>query len=133
MNAEVRSSQWERFDNEIGLYKTHLDVVIKAALFVFAITGGVASFVLKEIQPMTLAKLTLLVPVVLNTGFAVIFGMSISRSLKMTKAHRNTCLGLEIDHFDMGPLTGVCVVLFLMCATVGVGLLCFVVVDLPLD
>ena len=103
------------FSSEIDLYKTHLDMVIKAALFVFGITGAVVSFVLTKVSPSALAKASIWVSVVFNAGFAVIFGMSVPRSNKAYEEHKETCKALGITHLDMSPLFGVCLVLCIMC------------------
>lgn len=122
--SECESNILKRFDSEIDIYKTHLDIVIKAALFVFGITGAVVSFVLTKVKLSNLAEMSLWVPILLNGGFAMIYGMSITRANTAFEKHKQTCRKLKIEHLDMSPLTGVCVVLCLMCVITSVGSLC---------
>lgn len=111
----------DRFSSEIEMYKFHLDIAIKAGLFVFGITGAIISYLLANLDQ-SIALLSLAVPLLLNGGFMMIFFLGIFAAIKMEENHKTTCAELPIKPYDMRPLAGVCITMSLLCAVVTTGI-----------
>lgn len=120
--CEKEETILKRFDSEIDTYKFHLDIVIKVGLYIFGITGGIVSFVLTKGHFSLINRLSLAIPIILNIGVAVTYGLAVSRTKAGFKDHQKTCRQLEIRHFDMSSLTHVCLVLCISFALVAAGL-----------
>jgi hypothetical protein len=113
---------WRRFEREVDLYKSYLDLALKASLFAFGITGAMASYVLKNESPSILVW-SLLLPIILNAGFFLLFKGSVKASTQMIRDHHATCESLgTVRAFDMRPLPNLCRILSFMYLLVSLGL-----------
>lgn len=113
---------WRRFEREVDLYKFYLDLTIKASLFALGITGAMTSYVFKNRSDSVLVW-SLLVPIILNAGFFLLFNGSVKASKQMIKDHDKTCESLgTVRAFDMRPLPNLCRILSFMYLLVTLGL-----------
>ena len=71
---------------------------------------------------------TLLLPLILNMGFLILFRASIRESDKIKKQHIETCHKLGTDSFEMEPLVALCKILSFMYGAVTVGLLILIAI-----
>lgn len=67
-----REDLWKEFDKEVEMYKFYLEIVLKTSIFVFGITGAITSYCLANVTQ-SLIKFSLLLPLVMNAGFACMF------------------------------------------------------------
>ena len=115
-----------KLDKDIEVYLFYLDVSIKASVFLMAVAGGIASYVLSK--PVgTQIPFALAFPALLNAGFAVLFFKSIAEARRIARVHTEVCKKVGVPEFNMDPLRAVCVLFFLMCSVAAVGLLLLVV------
>ncbi len=66
-----REDLWKEFEKSIDLYKFYLDMVLKASIFIFGITGGITSYYLSNTNK-PLIKLSLVLPLIMNAGFTLL-------------------------------------------------------------
>jgi hypothetical protein len=111
-----------RIDKEIGLYQFYLDIAVKAAIFLMAVTGAIASYVLANTDKPVLS-LALAFPALMNAGFAVLFFYSVAESRRLFELHAEASRELAVPEFNLGPLRSVCQLLSLICGAATVGLL----------
>ena len=83
-------SRWE-LEQDLGLYKFYLDLVLKAAVFLFAITGGISSYYLANRDAEPLLAYSLFLPIVVNAGFSLICGLSAGDAQVMRDRHYQLC------------------------------------------
>jgi hypothetical protein len=111
-----------KIDKDIQLYSFYLDVAVKASVFLMAVTGGIASYVLsKPASP--IISIALAFPAIVNAGFTVLFFYSITEADRIAQVHTEACKELGVPEFNMNPLDAVCKIFCLMCAVATVGLL----------
>ena len=121
MDSTKTTDDVDRFRAEIDMYKFHLDIAIKAGIFVFGISGAISSYYFGN-KSIDLANFSLVVSIILNLGFAIVYGLGVSAANEMERNHQHTCKSLNLEPFDMRPLAGVCQTMWIMCAMVAVGL-----------
>jgi len=123
MPADNRETtlRW-KIDKDIQLYSFYLDVSVKAAVFLMAVTGGIASYVLSK-PSSPILSIALAFPAIVNAGFTVLFFYSITEAERIARVHIEACKELGVPEFNMNPLEAVCKIFCLMCAVVTVGLL----------
>ena len=127
-NTNVEMTQTDilikRYEREIDLYKFYLDISVKASLFAFGITGALLSYFFANREDNEFLIWSLVLPMILNAGFFVLFFASIRASTKMTCDHKRTCKQLnDIEAFDTNPLPVLCKILSFMYGLVTFGLL----------
>jgi hypothetical protein len=116
-----KTLRW-KIDKDIELYRFYLDVSVKASVFLMAVTGGIASYVLS--QPVgPIISIALAFPAVVNAGFTVLFFYSITEAERIARVHIEACKEVGVREFNMNPLKSVCQIFCLMCAVATVGLL----------
>ena len=119
----------KRYEKEVELYKFYLEISVKCSLFAFGITGALASYFFANHEQNRFLVWSLMLPVVLNGGFFVLFFSSILASTKMMNDHKMTCEGLNaLEPFDMNPLPALCKILSCMYGLVTIGLLAAMVI-----
>jgi hypothetical protein len=119
-----------KIDKDIQLYSFYLDVAVKASVFLMAVTGGIASYVLSKPDQLII-RIALAFPAIVNAGFMVLFFYSITEAERIARVHIEACRELGVSEFNMNPLTAVCKIFCLMCAVTTVGLLLLMVFKLP--
>lgn len=122
MGEDAREARlrW-KIDKDIELYSFYLDVSVKASVFLMAVTGAIASYILSKPENPIVA-LALAFPAVVNAGFAVLFFYSIAQAKRIARVHVETSKALGVPEFNMNPLKSVCEIFCLMCAVATVGL-----------
>ena len=123
--APKNDALWQRYDKEIDLYKYYLEIAVKGALFVFGITGALTSYYFTHSDEPWLVY-ALLLPIILNLGFVILFYYSINEARMMANEHRSTCNTLGITPFNMTPLPSLCAILAIMYLIVAIGLGCVI-------
>src|SRR3990172_8946355 len=64
-----------QYETIIGLYKHHIDSIIKINIFIYAVTGAILSFYFS--QPCTgIIKYSLIFPSLMNLGYSLFFFVS---------------------------------------------------------
>ena len=111
-----------RIDKEIALYQFYLDIAVKAAIFLMAVSGAIASYVLANTDKPVLS-LALAFPALMNAGFAILFFYSTAESRRLFELHAEASRELAVPEFNLGPLRAVCLLFSLICSTATVGLL----------
>ncbi|TDG03575.1 hypothetical protein E1N52_33655 [Paraburkholderia guartelaensis] len=111
-----------KIDKDIELYKFYLEVSVKACVFLMAITGAIASYVLSN-NTNPLISIGLAFPALVNGGFAIFFCFSIVEARRIARSYEASCKKLGVEPFDMGPLFAVALIFCLMCGLATVGLL----------
>jgi hypothetical protein len=117
------SSHRLRFSSELETYKFHMEAAIKVALTTFTITGAIISYTLSTATASPITKHSLLLPIILNIGVAITYRLSIRRTIVSYEKHKATCEILQIEDFDMTPLSNVCTVLFWSFLLVCIGMI----------
>jgi hypothetical protein len=62
-----------QYETLVGLYKHHLDLVLKVNIFTYAITGAILSFYFSFQQNNKLIAYSLIFPLIMNTIYAAYF------------------------------------------------------------
>ena len=113
----------KRYETEIDLYKFYLDIAVKGSLFAFGLTGALLSYYFTNYEENKLLVWSLLLPIILNAGFCVLFFFSIRRSKEMSEHHKRTCEQLGgLHNFNTDPLKALCQIFSGMYGLVAIGL-----------
>ena len=118
---------WRELEKDIELYKFYLDLIVKSAIFVFGITGGVISYYFaNESKPLVLYSL--IVPLLMNSGFFVIYIFSVNFAETLRNSHYLVCekAGVLIP-YEMSPLPSILRLLSLMYGLSGGSMLLFLI------
>jgi hypothetical protein len=99
-------------EKDIDLYKFYLDVSLKLSIFVFGTTGAIVSYQQANLAKNSLIGFSLIFPLVLNLGFAVICRRGIRPAIELSHEHqaRVNALRLQRNHalaieaYDLTPL-----------------------------
>lgn len=123
-------ARWE-LEQDLGLYKFYLELVLKAALFLFAITGGICSYYLANRDAEPLLVYSLLLPVIVNVGFALLCGLSASDAQVMRDRHYQLCEreGVHLA-WEMRPLPMLLKLFSVVYAVIAVALLALLLLGL---
>jgi hypothetical protein len=115
-----------KIDKDIELYQFYLDVSIKAAVFLMATTGAIASYVLSK-SGVAIINFALAFPAVVNGGFTFLFFSSIKEAKRLAQVHIEASKELGVPEVNMNPLQAICLIFCVMCAAATVGLLILMV------
>jgi len=118
-----------KIDKDIELYKFYLDVSVKGAVFLMAVSGAIASYVLSK-PGGAIISIALSFPAIVNGGFAVLFFYSRIEAKRIELVHIETSRELGVPEVNMKPLRSICKIFCLMCAVASVGLLFLMAVQL---
>ena len=119
---ENQEMSWRKFAQDVDLYKFYLDISVKAALFVFGITGALASYFFST-DVKDVVVYSLIFPLILNLGFFILFRASVKSSTEMKTAHEITSREIQgVEAYDMDPLPSVCRIFSYMYLLASVGL-----------
>jgi hypothetical protein len=80
---------------------------VKAAVFLMAVTGGIASYVLSK-SDKPIISLALAFPALVNAGFIVLFFYNLTEAERIARVHIEACKELGVPEFNMNPLGAVC-------------------------
>lgn len=118
---------WRELDKDIDLYKFYLDVIIKSAIFVFGITGGIVSYYFAN-KSKPLIQYSLIFPMIINFGFFLICVFSIKFAETLKDEHYRVCekAGVLIP-YEMSPLSNLLRLFSVMYGLCTVGLLVLLV------
>jgi hypothetical protein len=120
-SAREGALRW-KLEKDIETYQFYLDVSVKASIFLMAVTGGIASYVLSHTDTRAVA-VSLLFPAFLNAGFAVFFAYSVEEARRIVEIHIDVSRALGLPEVNMRPLRAVCQLFCMMCAVAAIGLL----------
>lgn len=122
--------RWE-LEQDLVLYRFYLDLVLKAALFLFAITGGICSYYLANRDSEPLLVYALLLPIIVNLGFSVLCGLSVGNAEVMRSRHHELCRkeGIHLA-WEMRPLPMLLRLFAVVYWTIAVALLVLLVMGL---
>ena len=81
---------WKQIDKDIELYKFYIELLIKSAIFIYAITGGVLSYFFSHGET-PLMRYSLLAPILFNLGFGLICSLNLREAVKLAKIHKALC------------------------------------------
>ena len=121
-----------KIDKDIELYKFYLDVSVKGSIFLMAVSGAIASYVLSK-PGGTIISISLAFPAIVNAGFTILFFYSAIEAKRMEQIHAETSQKLGVPEVNIKPLRSVCKIFCLMYAFATVGLLVLMVVHLRGD
>jgi hypothetical protein len=130
-NDKDTTLRW-KIDKDIELYKFYLDVSVKGAVFLMAVSGAIASYVLSK-PGGTIISTALAFPAIVNAGFTVLFFYSLTEAKRMEQVHIEASKELGVPEINMKPLRSICKIFCLMCAVATVGLLFLMAVQLRGD
>ncbi len=66
-------SNWARYQHEVDLHRSYLDLVIKINAFYYAVTGAIVSFYFLHIDKEPLLKFSLILPLIMTIALAVFY------------------------------------------------------------
>ena len=125
-----REDLWKEFDKDIDLYKFYLELVLKASIFIFAITGALTSYCFSN-SGKPLIKLSLIIPLIMNVGFAYLCFKGASFADVLDKSHKRLSDELQIKlSFTLSPLHEVLRLFTILYALVFIGLAVVLVTNL---
>jgi hypothetical protein len=101
---EEKDFLWKQIEKDIELYKFYLELLLKSAVFVFAITGGIVSYFFSN-EGKPLMTLSLFIPILMNLGFFLICLFSHKFAVVLKKEHYRLCktAGIMVP-YEMSPL-----------------------------
>ncbi len=115
-------NEWE-IEKDLDLYKFYLDLLVKAATFVFAISGAMASYCLANAEKPSI-RFGLLAPFLLNLGWAAICVLGWKPARKMASEHNELCLKAGFaTPYDLSPLPHLVLTFAVVYGLVAVGLM----------
>jgi hypothetical protein len=125
-----REDLWKEFDKDIDLYKFYLELVLKAGIFIFGITGALTSYCFSN-SSKPLIKLSLILPLIMNAGFAYLCLKGASFADVLDKDHERLSdeLGTRLS-FALSPLHEVLRLFTILYALVSIGLAVVLVTNL---
>ena len=91
-----RESLWRVFEKEIELYKFYLEVALKLSVFVFGITGAIISYYLAHAAAGPWARGALILPLIMNCGFAFVCWRGIKPARRLAEGHRQRGKDLQL-------------------------------------
>ncbi|MFK5970884.1 MAG: hypothetical protein QM487_12305 [Candidatus Marithrix sp.] len=103
---------WKYYDKDVELYKFYIDIIIKAGVFIFAITGWIVSYYFAN-ETNEFIHFSLILPIIFNGGLFVLVFTSIPLSKQLAEEHIKiekeliSGLNLEIIPLDLTTLTNV--------------------------
>jgi hypothetical protein len=117
-----RDDLWKEFDKSIDLYKFYLDMVLKASIFIFGITGAIVSYYFSNTNK-PLIKLSLVLPLIMNAGFTYLCLKGSSFADILDKEHEKLSeeLGTRL-FFTLSPLHEVLRLFTVLYALASIGL-----------
>lgn len=74
-------------EKDIDLYKFYLDVSLKLSIFVFGTTGAIVSYQQASLSRSPLIGLSLIFPLLLNLGFAIICKTGVRPAVELAREH----------------------------------------------
>jgi len=93
MSNEV--SKWEQFNYLTELYKSYLSIMVNLGVFSFAAIGGVSSFIFSTKEPELIVRWSILMPLGVSIGLAVLYAVSIRAATELKDAL--SILGAELE------------------------------------
>jgi hypothetical protein len=123
---------WKSLEIDIDLYKFYIQTLLKAAGFIFAVTGAIVSFYLSDVNHGNSLRLySLVFPFLLNAGFCFVCFRGIGAAEVLGDEHGETCGKLGFAHpYDMTPLPRLVRLFALAYGLVTVGLIGLFVIAL---
>lgn len=114
---------WRQYDRMISPYERYLDLALRLAIFIFAICGGITSYVLANATHDQDTRWALLVPMAMLLGFAIFFcrAAGLMPVLRKHVFELRGHLGLGVAP-DLGVLTELLCLLALLFVLVAAGL-----------
>lgn len=73
---------------DFSFYRFHLELVMKVAAFTFGVTGAMVSYYLKNAGAPGLLKYSLLLPLLMNAGFATACVLSTPSAARLRKVNK---------------------------------------------
>ncbi|HXS23317.1 MAG TPA: hypothetical protein VN719_03745 [Gemmatimonadales bacterium] len=118
-----KADWWKIFDTDLALYKFYMELLLKGAAVALALTGGVVSYCLAQ-KAAGLIRWSLLLPTLVNFGFALICLVGSWPAKMLATDHDDTCrmLGME-NPYDLKPLCWLLWTSSVSYAAIGAGLL----------
>jgi len=121
MNDEEKT--WHEIDQAIDLYKFYLDLIIKSANFIFAITGAMVAWYFIH-NDNVLIKFSLILPLIINTGFFIACCLARKPVIIMKREfEKNYATVNSNTYFDMSPLLYVLKIFLFTYAIITIGLI----------
>jgi len=100
----AEGDRWKEIDIDLSLYKFYLELLLKGATVVLAVTGGVASYCLAHPEA-PLLKFALVLPVLVNLGFGTICAIGHKPAKMLARDHEAMCRRHEITNpYDLSTL-----------------------------
>jgi hypothetical protein len=120
---ENKEKLWKLIEKDIELYKFYLELMIKASVFVFGITGAIVSYYLAH-RGTPLLQLSLIVPIIMCAGFSVIcFKGKIFADVMCADHYKiSDKLGIEAA-YELSPLPDSLLILFIIYALISIALI----------
>ena len=119
---EEHDLTWKSYEMDMDLYKFYLDMALKMAVFVFAITGGIVSYYVANAASQPWTRVSLALPLLMNVTFGLIYWRGIWRSQSLVEGNRNRANKLGIPTLDLESLPWLLKVLTLLFLLVSLSL-----------
>ncbi|HVV49690.1 MAG TPA: hypothetical protein VHO06_08530 [Polyangia bacterium] len=103
----MSDDKWKAIEVDLSLYKFYLELLLKGATVALALTGGIVSYCLANVDGSKPIKFSLILPLVVNAGFAAICWKGRSPARKLWVDHKKTCKDNgfgEGEEYDFSPL-----------------------------
>ena len=91
-----RELLWNAFEKELELYKFYLEVALKLSIFVFGITGAIISHYLVNAAAGPWTRWALILPLIMNCGFAFVCWRGIKPARRLAERHRQRGKDLQL-------------------------------------
>lgn len=116
----AEADPWKEIDIDLSLYKFYLELLLKGATVVLALTGGVASYYLAHPEA-PLLKFALILPLLINLGFAAICAFGYKPARTLARDHEEMCRQHEIKNpYDLSTLQ--CLLLLFVVTYLGIAI-----------
>jgi hypothetical protein len=94
---------WKKYDQEVSLYKSYLELLIKLNIFYYAITGAIVSFCLLHKDAHGLVQYALLLPVLMSGALAYFYFDSRSGIACIQNELKNLAEKLGLESYSLVP------------------------------
>jgi hypothetical protein len=120
---ENREILWNLLEKDIDLYKFYLQLIIKASVFIFGITGAIVSYYLAH-RDTPYLQLSLIVPIIMCGAFSFICLKGKVFADVMCEEHYRISDELGIKTvYEFSPLPDSLIILFILFGVISIALI----------
>jgi hypothetical protein len=120
--APTSMPDWKEIELDVSIYKFYLELLLKGTTLVLILTGGIVSYVLAHSRE-RLVRFALVLPMLVNAGFAAICGLGYRPAVLLAQDHKNTSerQGIAVP-YEFSPLVHLLVLSAIVYGAIAIGL-----------